>query len=217
MEQKQNVRDTTRHKVRRFKSAAIALKELAPYVRDGEHLLTGKPFPNFHAGRSRELWANWLICAPQNFEAGEERLTFTSDPTGGDGIMLDVATGDTWPTEHVIALTKRGASGADTEAEILKAVTDKVQRGGEQYARGKTLVVFTNLAGGSTWNPTAVARKLPNPLHFGSVWVVAIQGVVDGEYVYAVSLLDVEAQAEAPAWRVRINKSFEVWQVERLR
>ena len=77
-----------KHPVRRFKSLTVALKELEPFIRDGKHLETGKPFKRFGGLRSRELLANWLLCAVFNFDcAAPERLTFTTDPLGGDGIL----------------------------------------------------------------------------------------------------------------------------------
>jgi hypothetical protein len=39
----------------RFKNLTVALKELEPYIRNGEHLQTGKPFKQFGDLRSREL------------------------------------------------------------------------------------------------------------------------------------------------------------------
>lgn len=207
--------DSMRYKVRRFKSMTIALKELEPFVRNGKHLESGKEFANFDKARSRELWANWLVCAAYNFAAGEEAMEFTSDPTGGDGILLDSKTGETWPTEHVMARTPRGSDAPDAEAEILKAIVSKNNKGGAAYANGKTLIVFTNLVGGNQWWPNRVAKQLPNPLHFGSVWVVSLQGVIDGEYIYAVTNLDV-SEGNAPAYIVRINADFTEWTVEQI-
>jgi mono/diheme cytochrome c family protein len=43
-----------KYPARRFKSLALALKEIEPHVRDGKHLQTGKPFGNFADMRSRE-------------------------------------------------------------------------------------------------------------------------------------------------------------------
>lgn len=76
-----------KYSVKHFKSMAIALKELEPFIRNGKHLESGKAFGKFNDARSRELVANWLLCVAYNFVAGEEMLTFTSDPTGGDGIL----------------------------------------------------------------------------------------------------------------------------------
>jgi len=203
-----------RYKVKRMKSMSIALKELEPFIRNGQHLENGKPFASFNDARSRELVANWLICAAFNFAAGEETVTFTSDPTGGDGILLDINTGETWPTEHVMARTPVGENAVDAETEILKAIASKNDRG-PAYANGKTLVVFTNLFGGNHWWPNRVARQLPDPLHFGSVWVASLQRVEDGEYVYGVTNLDL-SEGDAPTFIVRINRDFTGWEVEQV-
>jgi hypothetical protein len=80
---------------------AIALRELEPFIKSGAHLETGKPFKNFGDLRSRELVANWLICAAVNSADSEnERVEFHTDPTGGDGVLVDTKTNETWPTEH---------------------------------------------------------------------------------------------------------------------
>jgi hypothetical protein len=76
-----------KHPGTQFKSLAVALKELEPFVRKGEHLQTGRPFDKFGGMRSREILANWLVCVATN-AATEGELTFCSDPTGGDGIHL---------------------------------------------------------------------------------------------------------------------------------
>jgi hypothetical protein len=54
------------YKITRFKSLKLAVKELEPFIRNGEHLQTGKPFKPFHGLRSRELLANWLLCVAVN-------------------------------------------------------------------------------------------------------------------------------------------------------
>jgi hypothetical protein len=97
-----------KYSVRRFKSLAIALKELEPFIRNGQHLQTGKPFEKFGDMRSREILANWLLCVAINSTDNRE-LTFSSDPVGGDGIICDSATGETWSTEHVMVLRLRPA------------------------------------------------------------------------------------------------------------
>ena len=79
----------------------MALKELQPFIRNGEHLQTGKPFKQFGGMRSRETLANWLLCVAIN-AVSEGEVTFCSDPTGGDGIICDVSTGEICPTEHVL-------------------------------------------------------------------------------------------------------------------
>jgi hypothetical protein len=56
---------------------------------------------------------------------------------------------------------------------------------------------------------------LPKPLHFGAVWVVGLQGVDAGEYIYNVTQMDEEAGA-AYVWRVRIAPDFDKWTVSRI-
>jgi hypothetical protein len=201
-----------KYQITRFKSLKVALKELEPFIRNGEHLQTGKPFKRFGGLRSRELLANWLLCVVVNFVSQADRLTFSSDPLGGDGIICDSVTERTWPTEHVLVPTARGGEAADVEAPILKAIEIKQSKGGAAYASGKTLVVFLNAAGGA-WFPNKVAKRLPETLHFEAVWVVSLQGVEVGEYVYGVTRLDL-SRGNAPTWRVRIGKDFDAWEIE---
>ena len=49
-----------KHLVTQFKSLAVALKAFEPFVCNGEHLKTGKPFGKFGGMRSREILVNWL-------------------------------------------------------------------------------------------------------------------------------------------------------------
>lgn len=191
----------------------IALKELEPFIRDGEHLQTGKPFKNFGGLRSREVLANWLLCVTINW-ANDSKLTFTSDPLGGDGIIYDSETGQTWPTEHVIVPKLRLGDAGVTEELVLKAIKKKCTKGGAAYAAGKTLVVFLN-AGAQRWKPNRVARELPEPLQFASVWVVGLHRLEAGEYVYAVAHMDF-AEDDVPTFLVRIGSDFDAWEVSRI-
>jgi len=112
-----------KHETIRFKSLSLALKELEPFICDGEHLQTGKPFKLFGGLRSREVLANWLLCVAVNSDH-PDRLTFTSQPRDveGDGVILDTATDRTWPTEHILVPRQAGDENVDVEALILKAV-----------------------------------------------------------------------------------------------
>lgn len=202
-----------RYRVARFKTLAVALKELEPFIRNGEHLQTGKPFENFGSMRSREILANWLLCVAIN-SVDHRELTFSSDPTGGDGIIYDSATGETWPTEHVMVPRLRPGEAGDAEALILKAIDFKRSKGGAAYAAGKTLIVFFE-AGAGIWFPNKVARQLQDPLLFGAAWVVGLHAFADGEYIYNVTCLDISDGA-APALLVRIGKDFDSWTVTRV-
>jgi hypothetical protein len=163
--------------------------------------------------RSREVLANWLLCITVNAVDGR-KLTFSSDPTGGDGIVHDETSGDTWLTEHVYIPPKSASECTDANALILDAIEQKRSKGGQAYASGKTLVVFLDAAGG-TWFPNRVARELPQPLQFEAVWVVGLQGISEGAYTYGVTLLDT-ADGNAPTYLVRIAADFVLWEVTQL-
>jgi len=168
-----------RYMTRRFKNLKLALKELQPFV-NGRHLLSGRGFKQFHGMLPREMLANWLVCAAYNFDQGA-RLTFCSDPIGGDGIIVDTKVGKTWPTEHVIVPPTSGSDADDIETRILKAIERKRKKGRAAYASGKTLVVFLEGANGP-WHPNKVAKRLPDPLHFEIVWTAGLQRIEAGEH-----------------------------------
>jgi len=73
------------------------------------------------------------------------------------------------------------------------------------------LIVFLN-AGGGGWTPNRVAKQLPHPLHFAAVWVVGLQYVEAGEYVYSVTELN-ESEGNSFTWRIRILRDFDSWAV----
>ena len=102
----------------------------------------------------------------------------------------------------------------DCKALILEKIEQKRSKGGATYPAGKTLVVFLE-AGAGVWFPNRVARQLPEPLYFSAAWVVGLQGVEEGEYVYNVTCLDI-SEGNAPALRVRIGKNFDTWTVDRI-
>jgi hypothetical protein len=202
-----------KYNVTHFKSPQICLKELERFVRDGQHLQTGKPFGRFGGLRSRELLANWLICAVINAGRRASSLTFTSDPQGGDGILYDTETELGWPTEHVMVPRAAPDETRDIPTLIVGAVSQKQAKGGAAYASGKTLIVFLE-AGLGEWFPNRVARQLPR-VDFDDVWVVGLHGDVADEYVYGVTQLDLSG-GDAPTWLVRIQKDFGAWEVKRL-
>lgn len=202
-----------KHPTVRFKSLRVALNEIEKFVRDPRHLQTGKAIKQFGDLRPRELLANWLVCVTFNKECGSpDRLTFTTDPTGGDGILLDTETGDTFATEHVIVPTARKGKTADMEARILSAIEAKNKKGGAAYASGKTLIVFLNNGSGGAWKPNRVARALPNPLHFAVVWGVGLHthDAKSGEYAYGVAQLTLD-DGNAPTFIIRIAADFDSW------
>lgn len=115
-----------RHAGKHFKTLAIALKEIEAFIRNGEHLQTGKTFAKFNGMRSREILANWLISVVFNDRVGAERLTFVAirEEIGSDGVLWDTETNETWPTEHVM-VPRQNPDGLDLEARILNAIAAK--------------------------------------------------------------------------------------------
>lgn len=204
-----------RYQVEAFKSLLIALKEIEPFIRNAEHLQSGKAFKKFGGMRSREVLANWLLCVAVGAVYGRE-LTFTSDPVGGDGIIRDAATGDAWPTEHVMVPRLHAEEGGDAQALILKAIEQKQRKGGAPYAGGKTLVVFMEAGPkAGVWFPNKVTLDIPQPLLFAAVWLVGLHEVVAGEYVYNVVCLDT-SDGNAPFLRVHVAATFDAWEVTRV-
>lgn len=210
-----------KYQVVRFKNLRLALNEIAQFVRDPRQLQTGKPIKKFGGLRPRELLANWLVCAAFNEHCGSpDRLTFIADSTSkdeifGDGILLNTETGETFPTEHVIVPAAKQGKTADLATRILKAITDKINKGGSAYASGKTLVVFLNDGSDAEWKPTRVTKELPDPPHFAVIWVVGLHAfdAKSGEYTYAVAQLTLE-DGNAPTFIIRTS-DFDSWTVTR--
>jgi hypothetical protein len=203
-----------KYRVTRFKNLKVGLKELEPFIRNGEHLQTGKPFKRFGGMRSREVLANWLLCVVNNFECGAERFTFSSvpPPLHGDGIIYDTKTENSWQTEHVMVPRAHPGETPDINALVLGAIQLK-QNKGEAYASGKTLVVFLE-AGGGPWFPNKVAKQLPKP-DFDTVWVVGLQRADTNGYVYGVANLELD-EGIAPAWSVSVDANFDAWDIKRI-
>jgi hypothetical protein len=148
----------------------------------------------------------------RNYTRLADQLTFSSDPIGGDGVITNTVTGETWPTEHVLVPRTPAGKYANVEVLILKAIARKQAKGGAAYASGKTLVVFSNAGDHTRWFPNRVARQLPGT-DFAAVWVVALQMVeADGAYVYGVTLLDLSG-GDAPSFLVRVAPDFGSWVV----
>jgi hypothetical protein len=201
------------NEVRKFKTLKIALKELEPFIRSGRHLQVGDEFKNFGGLRSRELLGNWLLCVAVNACVGADRLTFTTDPYGGDGLIVDQVNGDVIRTEHVFEPGPHPGAPSGRGEDAATLVLEKIAKKNKPKYAGQTLVVFCNDGGGAAWYPNKVAKALPVPLHLDAVWVAVLHGVVEGSYIYGVTRLDLR-HGNAPAWRVRIAPDFESWRVE---
>lgn len=201
-----------RHPVKRFKSMAIALKELEPFVRDPAQLESGRPFKRFGDVRPREAFVNWLLCAVANFTCNADRFIPTSDPTGGDGLIYDSTDKVGRPTEHVMVRVTDTNPEEDLHDLIIEAIEKKQAKGGEAYAAGKALVVYVFGGSGRKWFPDRAAGALPEPLLFERVWVVCLESADDDAYVFGATRLD-WVHGNAPVYFVRIPQDFGRWEV----
>lgn len=203
--------------VRKFKSLKLALKELEPFIRDGRHLQVGDEFKNFGMLRSRELLGNWLLCVACNATVGDDRYTFATDPGEGDGLIVCETNGTALETEHVFVPGPHpGAPVGRNQDEPMILILEKIEHKNDPKYDGKTLVVLFNDGGtGAAWYPNKVARALPASLPFDAVWVMVLQAVRDGAYVYGVTWLHL-GFGNAPTWRVCIAPDFDSWEVEHI-
>jgi len=196
--------------VTKIRDLKIVLKDLERHVKAPDFLRKGREFRNF-ALRPREVLTNWLICAVGNFEEGDARLTFCTDPFGGDGLILNQKDGKYISTEHVFIPTQKPAHDG-VEQFIYAAAEHKAKRGAH-YASGKHLVILSEAIG--LWHPNRAARGILRRHGFDSVWVVHLEVGNDSGYTYCVTLLDV-SKGNAPAWKVLINGDFTSWTVQRI-
>lgn len=200
-----------RQVVTTFKTLKTCIKELEPYVRDGNHLKTGRRFKKFGNLSSSEILGCWLLAAVLCHEAKSEKIRICTDPQGGDGTLYDIIEKQSYPIEQVM-VTGWKQVDKDSETLILEQINKKQNKGGKAYASGKTLVVFLDRKG-EGWFPNRVARRLPKKLDFDDVWVVGLQEFIDDTYSYNVTQLNALG---CPIWRIYIKQSFEAWEVKKI-
>lgn len=180
-------------------------------IKDPRFLRVGRVFTNFPL-RPREVLANWLLCVVGNHENGNDDLTFSDDPTGGDGIILNRKNGRFMLTEHVFVPPPRATSTETVEDLIIQQIQHKMKKGAP-YARGKHLVVFSEAIG--WWYPNKVGRRIEGSHDFASVWVVGLERGDEAGFLYWVSQPLSEGH-DSPSWKVAIEATFTTWRVERV-
>lgn len=201
--------------IKRFKSMGAALQYLAPFIREpyAKLLRTGRPLADFGGMLPRELLGNWLVCVTANKDQPDRPLYFTTDPTGGDGVVIDEKNEIAYHFEHVFAPQPATGEILSGDELVKAAVAQKQRKGGRAYAAGKNLVVLLDKA--DSLCPTETARTLPQH-DFAGVWVIAQVDLVLDEYAFAVTrLFPMEGHEQAPTFWVRINQKFDTWGVAR--
>jgi len=181
---------------------------MEPYIRHGRSLQVAPEFKSIKQ-RPRELLGNWLICAIGCDARGKESLAVGEDPLGGDGLIVDKESDDKLFMEHVYV--PAGPEG-EFEDRVMAALQAKAAKG-EEYAKGRTLVIFADAVG--KWFPNRLARRIAGQHHFRGVWLVALDApsITNGTYAYNVAELDV-SNGNASVSRVVVSPEFDSWTVE---
>lgn len=212
-EQTRHRREATAHPdvIQQIKDLKVVLKDFEGMVKNPHFLRVGRQIKNFRL-LPREAWANWLLCVIGNFQNGNENLTFAEDPTGGDGVILNKRSREFMLTEHVFIPEPKTGDTKTVEDYMVMALEHKVKKG-ENYARGKHLIIFSEAIG--WWYPNRVAKRIVGTHSFASVWAVALQSGDENGYYYSVAQLIIK-NANAPSWRVEIPFNFSDYKVVRV-
>lgn len=197
--------------IQQIKDLKIVLKDFEGMIKDPRFLRVGREIENFRL-RPREVLANWLLCVVGNFQNGNDQLTFAEDPTGGDGVILNKRSEEFMLTEHVFIPEPKTGDTKTVEDYMVMALEHKIKKG-ENYARGKHLIIFSEAIG--RWYPNRVAKRIVGTHSFASVWAVALQNGDENGYYYSVAQLVID-NANAPSWRVEIPFNFNDYHVIRV-
>lgn len=188
------------------------LKDMEPYIKKVQPLYTGRPISNFPL-LMREALGNWLVCAVGNYNG--YNITFQTDPTGGDGIILNRDTKGGTYTEHVCAINNLPNSKPIINSDdfIFEKIQDKIDKGtknGDKY-KNKMLVVF--IEGLINFHPFKIAHKINGKHNFSSVWSFGLEETNDKEYRYII--IQLSTYLSSPLiYKVHIPIDFESWTVE---
>ncbi len=188
------------------------LKDMEPYIKSVQALITGRPILNFPL-LMREALGNWLICAVGNYNGYD--ITFQTDPTGGDGIIFNRDTKGGTYTEHVSAINNLPNAKPITNSDdfILQKIQDKIDKGkanNDKY-KNKMLIVF--IEGLGNFHPLKIAHEINSKHNFSSVWSFGLEESNTKEYRYIVIQLSTFL-SQPMIYRVHIAINFESWFVE---
>lgn len=189
----------------------IALKDMEPYVKNPQFLTQGKRFINFDM-LVREAWANLLLCIVLN-KITNDNYTFQENPNG-DGIILNKVDQTQFLVEHVCAMDfPAGRKLPSGEDRIIWAIDHKINRG-ENYAEGKSLVVFFDGAG--WFRRDKIRKNIKGRHNFKVIFIVGLLDVVNG-YSYIITEFRDSYGDKSITHKVSINEDFTDWFVEQIK
>ncbi|MBP6879463.1 MAG: hypothetical protein KBF62_01855 [Candidatus Pacebacteria bacterium] len=196
--------------IKQIKDFRIVLKDMEPYVKDGNYLIKGREFTNFSL-RPREAWANWLICVVLRKLQGDD-ITFAED-TVGDGFLIDEKNSIYIPTEHVSALENPHNRQPKGEDRIIEAINKKIKRG-PKYAKGKILVVFFD--GAEEFFRNKIRESIKGKHQFISIFCVGLLTIDKNGYAYIVTEFKEEYGDKSLSFKVQINSDFTNWEISQI-
>jgi hypothetical protein len=188
----------------------IVLKDLEPFIKNVQPLITGRDFSNFSL-RPREFLGNWLICAVANFNG--HNTSFQEDPENSDGIIFRRHDKFWIRTEHVAAMKIDGINVVNNGDDfILKKMQSKFNKG-DAYAKNKMLVVFVEGVG--QYHPGKIVRLIKDKHGFTEVWLWGLEKEDGMEYHYNVIPLSMHP-LKPYVYKVIIQADFNRWRVEQI-
>ena len=190
------------------KDLAAVLKDMEPWVKNPKTLYSGNKPKNFSL-LPREILGNWLMCTVGNALDDKAAWTFCTDPSGGDGILIDRNTDSQMVTEHVFVPQKYLKDSHGPEDVIKNAVAKKQAKGGKAYAEGKHLIVFCEGIG--KWYPNRVGKAIAGTHNFASVWAVGLDRAENADtYYYWIAQFE---NSHCPVVEIKIDFDKVVWLV----
>ena len=204
-----NITDLKNKKI--VKDFKIILKDLRPMIEDPKFLWNARDLKEFTL-RPREIWGNWLVCVVLR-KIHERDITIMDDDKG-DGFIVDKERKVIVPTEHVCALDiPEGKKLPKGEKRVIDAINLKIAKG-DEYARGKLLIVFFDGAGKFYRNK--IRKSIFNRHSFEAVFCVGLLESGDNGYSYAVTEFRNSLGEKSMTYRVEINRDFDNWRVTQI-
>ena len=185
------------------------LKDIEPHVRAVKPLWSGREFPNFSL-RPREVWSLWLLCVVLH-NVRHEDITFGEDDES-DGILVDPRSGEWIKVENVSAMDFPADEPLPKGTDRIVTAIETKSKKGDEYAKGKILIVFFD--GSGEWYRNKVRESIKGKHNFERVYLIGLLTDKGGtEYSYSITDL---LENDSITYKVQINPDFTDWTVSRM-